>query len=221
MSIDILMHGTPLPDTAQFRYTEIAPNVFALVVSTMPVGVDEVNANLLIGGVAVGTSNPVPVDQQNDELLEIRGTPEISAAAYAAGNALGGIMQFHDAARALGGSGEIVSISIVDYGQELAPIDVVFFNQAFIPSADTVPFDPTDADLLNCLGFLDVAATDYADFNDNSIATKTSGLRMPFGYRLDAGTSSLWAQAVIAPGGAPTYTATNEITFKLVVRRFS
>jgi len=67
------------------------------------------------------------------------------------------------------------------------------------------------------MGYIDVAATDYGSFNDNSVAAKASGLRMPFDYSLAAGVTSLFGQLVVR--GTPTYTAVGDLTIKIAVQR--
>ena len=152
--------------------------------------------------------------------LDIVQTPTISAAAiYAAGDALGGLLTFADAALAVGGSGAITKVVIIDDDQELAPVDLVLFDRAFTPTADNALFAPSDADMQFCIGYVDVAATDYASFVDNSVAAKSSGLRMPFPYQLGAASSSLYGQLVVR--STPTYTATDDITVKITVERYS
>jgi hypothetical protein len=143
--------------------------------------------------------------------------PTISYAMYAAGDALGGAMEFTGATQAGVLRGIIRKIVLIDESSQNAPIDIVFFNQTFTATADSAPFNPSNADLQNCLGFVDIAATDYSAFAGNAIATKASGLRMPFPYILAAGTS-LYAQMVVR--GAPTYVPPDEITVILTVERY-
>lgn len=156
----------------------------------------------------------------NVDVIRISITPTISAAGiYAAGDALGGKLVFANAVLAAGGAGMITKIVLVDEDQELAPIDLVFFDQDFTATADNALFDPSDADLANTLGYVDVAVTDYADFVDNSIACKTSGLRMPFEFKLAAGETSLRGQGVVR--STPTYTATDDLTIIITVERYA
>jgi hypothetical protein len=163
----------------------------------------------------VGKDSPIPVTTEDP--IDIWIQPTITAGAYTAGDALGGRLDFANAAREAGGGGTITKIVIIDRDSEDSPIDVVFFDQAFTATADNAPFDPSDADLANCIGYVDVAATDYADFSDNSVAAKASGLRMPFDYDLVAGGNTLFAQMVIR--AANTYTATDDITIKITIQR--
>jgi hypothetical protein len=161
-------------------------------------------------------SNPLPVVECVDT-IRIATSPTISAGvAYAAGDALGGRMELGIATLPTGNAAIIEKVVIVDDDQELAPIDVVFFDGLFNPTADNSPFDPDDADLQDCLGYIDIAATDYASFNDNAVACKTSGLRMPFEFTL-SGDMVLAYQMVIRE--AHTYTATDDITIVLTIRR--
>lgn len=176
-----------------------------------------IDARLQVGGADVADDNPVPTGTAQ---FDISQTPTISAAGiYAAGDALGGKLTFANAALASGGSGMITKVRIVDDDQELAPVELVLFNQDFTATNDNAPFDPSDADMQNCLGFIDVAQTDYASFVDNSVAAKTSGLRMPFPYQLGSGGSTMYGQLVVR--GTPTYTATDDITVIITVERYS
>lgn len=145
-------------------------------------------------------------------------TPTISAAGiYAAGDAIGGKLTFPDAVRVAGGQGTITKVVIVDDDNEKAPIDLVLFNQDFTPTADNAPFDPTDADMENCIGFIDVLGADYVAFNDNSVAMKSSGDRMPFDFDLADAVTSLFGQMVVR--SSPTYTAVGDLTIKITVQR--
>ena len=140
-------------------------------------------------------------------------TPTISTGIYAAGDAIGGKLTFTNGAVIGGRGGTITKVVIIDDDKELAPIDLVLFNQDFTATADNAAFDPTDADLENCIGYISMAATDYASFNDNSVATKTSGLQMPFAFEL--GGASLYGQMVVR--SAPTYTAVTDLTVRITL----
>jgi hypothetical protein len=171
------------------------------------------NVNLQVNDTDVAASNPVPIISP----ISITVAPTISTGIYAAGDALGGLLTFTNAVLSAGASGLITKVQVTDEDQELTPVDLVLFNQTFTATADNAPFDPSDADLANCIGYIDVAATDYSDFVDNSVAVKSSGLRMPFPVTL-VGTS-LFGQLKIA-SGTPTYTATDDVTVKITVERY-
>lgn len=166
---------------------------------------------LIAGEAHIGEVSTIPP-------IDIVVTPTITAGAYTAGDAIGGILEFADVARIAGSGGRITKVVVTDDAQQLAPIDLVFFNQTFTPTADNSPFDPSDADLQNCIGHIVVAATDYSSYNDNASAVKCSGLTMPLYYDLATGGTSLFAQCVIR--SAPTYIATDDLTIKITVERF-
>ncbi len=150
--------------------------------------------------------------QADDVGLCIVQTPIITAGAYSSGDALGGLLTFASAVRASGGTGVITKIVIVDDADQEAPIDLVFFDQTFTATGDNDAFDPSDADMQNCIGHVNVAATDYASFNDNGAATKRN---VGFWYAL-AGTL-LFAQMVVRD--TPSYVATDDLTVKIFVER--
>ena len=200
-----------VPASMQTRYRDMGDGTHALVTA---------GTNVQVGGADVSASNALPVNIADTDALNpvrIALNPTITAGAYAAGDALGGRLAFENVVPEAGGGGTITKVVIVDKDNERAPIDLVLFDQPFTATADNAPFDPTDADLEHCIGYIDVAATDYAAFNDNAVAAKTSGLRMPFDYDLAANTSRLFGQMVIRE--AHTYTAIDDILIILTVRR--
>lgn len=134
----------------------------------------------------------------------ISATPTISAgSAYAAGDAVGGLLTFANAARTSGGTITVQTVVIIDKDQELAPLELVLFDRTFTATADNAAFDPSDADLANVVGVVKVS--DYSSFNDNSVATR-SGIGLA--AKLDG--TSLFGQLVVR--SAPTYTADSDIT---------
>ena len=152
------------------------------------------------------------------DVFEVTVTPTITAGAYTAGDALGGLLTFASVVQAGGGGGEIVKVTILDLSKQSAPIDLVLFDRTFTATADNAPFGPTDADLANCLGFIPIANTDYSEFANTCVATKASGQQMPFPYRLAAAGSSLFGQMVIRNGD--TFGAVADVTVKITVRRY-
>lgn len=148
-------------------------------------------------------------------------TPVISAAAiYASGDAVGGKLTFEGALLTGKGTGIVADVVIVDNDKENAPMDLVLFSSDFTATADNAAFDPSDADMLTCLGRISILSTDYASFNDNSVAT-VRGASAMLGVKSDEIRSSggftgkLYGQLVVR--STPTYTAVNDITVKLTV----
>jgi hypothetical protein len=142
----------------------------------------------------------------------IQVTPTISAASiYAAKDAIGGIMTFAGATRTSTGGGILESVTIVDKDQELSPMDLVLFSATIAGTVtDNAAFDPTDADLLNCVGWIPILAGDYADFNDNAVA-----VRAGLGIAYTCAATSLFGALVAR--ATPTYTNTSDIVVTLGV----
>ena len=202
-----LYHEKALLETMRVLWKELRTNVFG-------VGV----AAFLQSGSAGNVSDDNPLPVTTEDPIDIPLTLAISAGvAYAAGDAIGGLLEFPNAARIVGGGGTITKVVIIDKDGELAPIDLVLFDRTFTPTANNAPLDPSDPDLNNCIGYIDIAVTDYVDFVDNSVAAKASGLRMPFDYDLRGGGTSLFGQCRI--GAIHTYTTTTDLILKLTVQR--
>jgi len=148
---------------------------------------------------------------QPNKLTRISLTPTISTSAYTAGDAVGGLLTFANAARFSGGGIRINSVVIVDKDQELAPFDLVLFDRTFTATADNAVFAPSDADLANCIAVIPILS--YANFSTNAVAYSTG----PEVAAVLNGTS-LFGQLVVRGSGngpqstsAPTYTATTDI----------
>ena len=164
-----------------------------------------------------GAYGPPSIDQEARMLVVATGnklnifiTPAITAGAYTSGDALGGLLNFASAAAVAGGRGTITKVVIVDDDNKLQPIDLVLFNQTFTATADNAPFAPSEADLENCIGHISIAATDYASFNANAVATKRN---VGFDYTLTG--TSLFGQMVIRDVGG--YAAVDDLTIKITV----
>lgn len=126
------------------------------------------------------------------------------AAAYAAGDALGGRARFDN----LPEHGTIMSVLIIDRADQGVAMDVVLFRDTFTATADNAPFDPADADLQNWVGTIVVVAGDWANWNTSQGATQDN-IGLP--YWAPAGT--LYFQCVSR--GAPTFAATDDVRVAL------
>ena len=231
----VTVAALPLPAGAATAAKQLADGHGVIIQE--PLSVDDNGASLSIdvGGVApqmddtdkvavslyAQTTNPgdtpLEVDAQARLLVNVAGrqitivqTPTITAGAYTAGDALGGLLEFAGAAVVAGGSGIIAKVVIIDDDQEDQPIDLVFFDRTFTATADNAPFDPTDVDMQNCIGVVSIAATDYADFADNGVATKRN-----VGFPFVLNGTSLFGQMRIGDVGG--YAATDDLTVKITI----
>lgn len=141
-------------------------------------------------------------------------TPTITAGAYTAEDAIGGLMTFTNAARDLNGSGIIFTVTISDKAKQDAEIHLFIFDQTFTATTDNNAFAPSDADMLNCLGVIKIEAADYSDTSNNSVATKS----VVFPYKCAGDQRSLFAQAKIVSAGK-SYTSTSDLQFTLGANR--
>ncbi len=110
-------------------------------------------------------------------VTRIQVTQTVAASLHAIKDAVGGIATFANATRAAGKSVRIEALTLRSIDQQLGAYDLILFDTS--PSGtvtDDAAFDPTDADLLNCVGKIAIGGTDYSDFSDNAIAHVTVGL---------------------------------------------
>ncbi len=145
--------------------------------------------------------------------LSIAATPTITAGAYSALDAVGGLLTFAGAARVTGGSILIHTVVVTDLAKVSAALVLVLFDRTFTATADNGAFDPSDADLANCIGSIPIATTDYQALNDNGVATVRG---VGLGPLTLLGTS-LFGQLMLPSGSAPTYASTADLTVKVGV----
>lgn len=137
--------------------------------------------------------------------------PVVSLVAYAAGDAVGGLLEFPLALPYPGKSGRVVGIQIIDRDAIAAGLTLQLFKQTFTPSADNAAFAPSDADAANAIGNIAVVAGDYAGGTLNKVAAKATDL--PF--QLPATGTSLFGQ--LFTQGTPTYVSTGALTVRLLI----
>lgn len=136
-------------------------------------------------------------------------TPTVSTTpAYTAKDAVGGLLTFASVVQSDQKSGVLMNVTVIDASQQRPSLELVLFDRTFTASTDNAVFDPSDADLANCIGV--VAINSWSDFNDNSIAT-VSGVSLP----LVLNGTSLYGQLVTR--GTPTFVATSDITVIVTV----
>lgn len=141
-------------------------------------------------------------------------TPTITAGAYSAGDALGGLLTFATANRSSGLAITILSAQILDLHKQSAATDLVLFDRTFTATADNDPFDVGDADLPNWRGAIEFVAGDYFAFNDSSAASWPQTTANS-GFPILLNGTSLFGQLVTR--GTPTYNTTSDITVGLTI----
>ena len=138
--------------------------------------------------------------------------PTITAGAYSLNDALGGLLTFANASHGAGESGVVEALRLVDRAQQRPPLELFLFDQTFTAMVDNAAWDPSDADLDNCIGHIIIPADAYTDNLDNSVAT-VKGIELPY---VTVGSYNIYGQLVIR-GGPPTFIATSDMRVRLSV----
>ena len=136
--------------------------------------------------------------------ISISQTPVITAGAYVAGDAVGGLLTFANAGRASGGGGVIKDVLILDdAGQDVA-LELWLFNATFTAMADNAPWAPSEADLRKLQAI--ITTDDGAWF----AAGTPSAAMVEVAQRYDVVGTSLFGQLVTR--GTPTFVAVDDVS---------
>lgn len=165
-----------------------------------------------------GSATLIPADatkglavNQRPTVVRLQVTPTVSTSpAYTAKDCVGGLMTFSNAVRSSGGSGTLMAVQVVDKDQEMKDVDLVLFDRSITATTDNAVFDPTDAELANCIGWVPLGVGMYADFNDNSLLSVNS-----VGLDFVLNGTDLIGQLVTR--GTPTFSATSDIVVTLTI----
>lgn len=143
-------------------------------------------------------------------------TPAITAVAYDANDAVGGLLTFEDAFRVKKtdpNTSTVASALLMDdsNGQAHSPMELWLFNATFAATGDHDEFTITKTVLFTLLGIIKWAASDYTDAADNSAA-----LVIPQNFGIQAATTgqtSLFGQ--LKTTGTPDYDSTTDLKIRL------
>lgn len=139
--------------------------------------------------------------------ITISQTPTVTAGAYSAGDAVGGLLTFDNAALVAGDGGVIKSLIILDDAGQDAQLELWLFKEAFTPMADNAAWAPSEADLRKLVGI--ISTSDGAWF----AAGTPSAARVECSQVYTCTATSLYGQ--LKTGGTPTFAATDDITVVL------
>ena len=173
---------------------------------------------LLLAELAGGGLVALKADDNGHLILTSKGTtiaqtPTITAGAYAAGDAIGGLLTFANAAAVIAGGGVIKSVLMVDDAGQDAELELWLFNQTFTAMSDNAPWAPSETDLENC-----IAVISTQESTQGWLAAGTpSTIDIEVARRFDlTGGTSLFGQ-LVNPTDTPTYAATDDLTVKVGV----
>ena len=86
--------------------------------------------------------------------LRIAVAPTMDTAAYATSDQFGPELTFANAARASGGTGRIVGVTVMDESDTSGPIDIWIFDSTTTPAGDNAVFSVADADLVKVVAVI-------------------------------------------------------------------
>lgn len=146
--------------------------------------------------------------------LDATGIVTSNGAAYALGDAVGGLWTF-PVALGSEGSGVIEQLTIIDLDDAKSPLDIVFFRDAPVSGfTDNAAVAIAAGDRTKVIGWMQVLASHYTSVSgSDAIATVT----FPIPFTLTKGVRDLTAIAIAR--GTPTYTSTNALLASIIVRR--
>lgn len=139
--------------------------------------------------------------------ISIQQTPTVTAGAYSANDAVGGLLTFAGAAYGDGDGGVIKDLLIIDdAGQDVA-LELWLFNASFTAMTNNAAWAPSEADLRKLVAV--IASSSGAWF----AAGTPSVLRVEVSQRYDLDGTSMYGQLVTR--GTPTFAATDDVTVVL------
>ena len=138
-------------------------------------------------------------------------TPTITAGAYSAGDAVGGLLTFANAGRVSGGGGVIKTVTIIDDAGQDAELELWLFDRTFTAMSDNAAWAPSEADLENHIGVISTEDSSQGWLAAGTPSTITIDVATGF----DLNGTSLFGQLVTR--GTPTYAATDDLTIKVKV----
>jgi hypothetical protein len=136
----------------------------------------------------------------------------IATTAYTAGDQVGVMFQFANAARASGGTGTLVGVQLTDAGDVIGGYDVVVCRSNITLAANNAAFAISDTDALNVIGVVQLVGA--IDLGNNRIAQQ---FNQPMPYVCSGGTT-LYA-ALITRSGHAVFTAHTDLQLTAWVER--
>lgn len=140
------------------------------------------------------------------------GSLTTATTAYTAGDQVGSIFTITSAARATGGTGRILAVTLHDETDIIGPYDVVFFRSSVTLASDNAAFAISDSDANLACGIVQLAGA--YDIGNNRIA-QAQNLYIPYAC---TGGTSLFA-ALICRAGHTFFGATTSLKLDVWLER--
>lgn len=145
------------------------------------------------------------------KIIEISQTPTIDTNAYSAGDIVGTLLTFENAAN--GGGSKVLGATILDKAGQKKGLDLVLFNQSVTPANNNAAAAFSAADAAKACGHVSIVTADYSSLaaSTNAIATKRD-LNMAC-----AGSQNNHLYGVLIAREAATHGAADGLVVKLLV----
>jgi hypothetical protein len=155
------------------------------------------------------TEKPVSVHTPADV---ISFTPTLDTVAYASGDVLFATAAIAGITRANDLRAVLMSLTAIDKSKNKPAFTLYFYQTNVTSAAANAANNLSDADAVNCLGFVDVASTDWKDLANNSFAC-LKGINLLL--EAATGTTSVYVVGILN-AGTPTF-ANGDLVLKLGV----
>lgn len=150
--------------------------------------------------VLASNQTDVPVSTKSDFIWQ---TPAVTAGAYVANDAVGGLLTFANAAVS-GEGGVVKNVLIVDDNGQDAEMELWLFRETFVAMADNAPWAPSEADLRKLVAIISTADGAWFAAGTPSVA------RIEVSQEVKLTATSLFGQLVTR--GTPTFANTDDIS---------
>jgi len=183
----------------------------ALAAGSASIGTVTLAAN---SGVDIGDVDVTSIAAGETHIGEVGGadiiitqTPTVTAGAYSANDAVGGLLTFTNAARASGSGGIIKSVVIVDDAGQDAELELWLFDTTITAISDNAPWALTEAELHTCIAVISTTEGTWRASGTPSVCD----IEVSRGYTCTG--TNLFGQLVTR--GTPTYVATDDVTVRI------
>jgi len=150
--------------------------------------------------VVASDQTAVPVSTDSDMIWQ---TPTVTAGAYAANDAVGGLLTFANAAVS-GEGGVVKNVLIIDDAGQDAEMELWLFRETFTNMADNAPWAPSEADLRKLVAIISTADGAWFAAGTPSVA------RIEVSQEVKLVGTSLFGQLVTRD--TPTFAATDDVS---------
>jgi hypothetical protein len=172
-------------------------NVDIVTLPSLPAGTNNIG-DVDVASIAAGENHLGEVAA--NPAFPVTVTPAIAAAAFAAGDIVGGKLTLANAVRVAGGKGAWTSLSLLDKAKQNAALQIILFKADLAGAYDDNDAEAISAaDLLNFLHVVEIEAGDYVDLANGSLISL--GFDLPV-----AAASGTSLYALVVAVDAPTYT---------------